>query len=177
MTGRIRRQTPCARPLLRLISSTTWTRYTPRETASQQHLPPSLCRSLFLALLRTRHIVSGRRSSLPSACCCRFEIEISPSRWILDTHVSLLLFSLSPFFSPFFFLFFFFLTLSTRYWILDTGRGRICGFLLAMILDYSQSRPLPLPHRYSFQYEIFNPESARFRSCPTSNLGWPARLT
>ena len=84
----------------------------------QQHLPPSLCRSLFLALLRTRHIVSGRRSSLPSACCCRFEIEISPSRWILDTHVSLLLFSLSPFFSPFFFLFFFFNFVHS---ILDTG--------------------------------------------------------
>lgn len=57
--------------------------------------------------------------------------------------------SLSLFFLPslFPFLSSFFLTLSTRYWIL--GGGRICGFLLAVILDYSQSRPL-LPLRPLF---------------------------
>lgn len=160
-------QTPC----------TGWFRRPPgrdirrEKQRGQQHLPPSLCPSLFLALLQTRHTVSGRRSSLSSAYCCRFEIEISPSLDPGHPHVSLLLFSLSLslFFLPFLSSFLFFLTLSTRYWILDTGRRGVCGFLLAVILDYSQSRPLlPPPRRYSFQYEIFNPESARFRSCPTS---------
>lgn len=128
--------------------ATTWTRYTPRETAWPA-TPASVTLPQPVPCLASN--AAHRRSSLPSACCCRFEIEISPSRSIPDTHVSLLLFSLSlSFFLPslFPFLSSFFLTLSTRYWIL--GGGRICGFLLAVILDYSQSRPLLSPRPLFF---------------------------
>lgn len=70
-----------------------------QKQRGKQHLPRHFA-PCFLAF-QTRHTVSGRRSSLPSASCCRFEIEIS--RWITpDTHVSLLVSLSLSFFFPFF---------------------------------------------------------------------------
>lgn len=111
----------------------------------QQHLPPSLCPSLFLALLQTRRTVDR---VYPLHAVVDSKLKFHPharSR----THTCPFCFLVSLFFLPslFPFLSSFFLTLSTRYWIL--GGGRICGFLLAVILDYSQSRPL-LPLRPLF---------------------------
>lgn len=99
--------------------ATTWTRYTPRETAWPA-TPASVTLPQPVPCLASN--AAHRRSSLPSACCCRFEIEISPSRSIPDTHVSLLLFSLSLF-SPLSFSFSFFFFFNFVHSILDTGRG------------------------------------------------------
>lgn len=87
----------------------------------QQHLPPSLCPSLFLALLQTRRTVDR---VYPLHAVVDSKLKFHPhARSRTHTCPFCFLVSLSLFFSPLSFSFSFFFFFNFVHSILDTGRG------------------------------------------------------